>query len=74
MGEWMLKGAGWWGVELRETGEFVGNVGEFLREGWPELEGCGSNVFRAHWRRGIATEAAAEVMRYAFEGARRPNA
>jgi RimJ/RimL family protein N-acetyltransferase len=66
MGEWLLKGAGWWGVELRETGEFVGNVGAFIREGWPEIE-LGWNVFRAHWRRGIATEAAAEVMRHAFD-------
>lgn len=66
MGEWVLKGAGWWGLELRETGEFVGNVGAFFREGWPEIE-MGWNVFRAHWNKGLATEAAAEVMRYAFD-------
>jgi len=66
MGEWMLKGAGWWGLELAETGALVGNIGAFLREGWPEIE-MGWNVFRPYWRQGLATEAATEVMRYAFE-------
>ena len=37
-GLWLLQGAGWWAVELRETGEHVGNVGAFFREGWPEIE------------------------------------
>ncbi len=66
MGEWLLKGAGWWGLELRETGTFVGNVGAFFREGWPEIE-MGWNVFREHWGKGLATEAASCVMKYAFE-------
>jgi RimJ/RimL family protein N-acetyltransferase len=66
MGEWVLKGAGWWAVELKETGAMVGNIGAFFREGWPEIE-MGWNVFRANWSKGIATEAATGVMRYAFE-------
>ena len=66
MGEWMLKGAGWWGLELKESGAFIGIVGAFFRDGWPEIE-MGWNLFRAHWSRGLATEAATEVMRYAFE-------
>jgi RimJ/RimL family protein N-acetyltransferase len=65
-GAWMLQGAGWWSVELRDSGTLVGTVGAFFRESWPELE-IGWNILRPYWGRGIATEAAAEVIRYAFE-------
>jgi RimJ/RimL family protein N-acetyltransferase len=66
MGEWMLRGAGWWAVELRASGTPVGAVGAFFREGWSDIE-LGWNTFRAYWGQGIATEAATEVIRYAFE-------
>jgi RimJ/RimL family protein N-acetyltransferase len=65
-GKWLLQGAGWWTVELGETGAPVGTVGAFFREGWPEIE-IGWNTFRAHWGRGYATEAATEVVRYALD-------
>lgn len=65
-GMWLLQGAGWWSVELRDTGELVGSVGAFFREGWPEME-LGWNTYRAFWGRGIASEAAGEISRYAFE-------
>jgi RimJ/RimL family protein N-acetyltransferase len=65
-GMWLLQGAGWWAVEARDTGEVVGNVGAFFREGWPELE-LGWNTYRAFWGRGLATEAAGEAIRYARE-------
>ena len=65
-GLWLLQGAGWWAVELRETGELVGTVGAFFREGWPEME-IGWSTLRAFWGRGIATEAAGEAIRYALE-------
>jgi len=66
MGEWLLRGAGWWGVELRDSGTFVGTVGAFFRDPWPEIE-LGWNTFSAYWGQGFATEAAAEVVRHAFE-------
>jgi RimJ/RimL family protein N-acetyltransferase len=66
MGEWMLRGAGWWAVELRDSATLVGTVGAFFRETWPEIE-LGWNTFRTYWGRGIATEAATEVVRYAFD-------
>ena len=66
MGQWLLQGAGWWAIELRESGAFVGNVGAFFRETSPEIE-IGWNVQQAHWGKGIATEAATEVLRYLFE-------
>jgi RimJ/RimL family protein N-acetyltransferase len=51
-GMWLLQGAGWWAIELRETGAFVGTVGAFFREDLPDLE-IGWTVVRASWRRGI---------------------
>jgi RimJ/RimL family protein N-acetyltransferase len=38
MGEWLLQGAGWWAVELRDSGTLVGSIGAFFRETWPEIE------------------------------------
>jgi RimJ/RimL family protein N-acetyltransferase len=38
MGGWLLQGAGWWAIELRESGKLVGNVGAFFRETRPEIE------------------------------------
>ncbi len=66
MGLWVLQGAGWWGVEVRETGQLVGSVGAFFREGWPEIE-IGWNTFRAFQGHGFAREAAGEAVRYALE-------
>jgi RimJ/RimL family protein N-acetyltransferase len=65
-GLWLLHGAGWWSVEDRETGQVVGHVGSFFRDGWPGLE-IGWNTYRAFWGRGFASEAAAEVVRQALE-------
>src|SRR5580693_7766213 len=44
MGGWLLQGAGWWAIELRESGKLVGNVGAFFRETRPEIE-IGWNTF-----------------------------
>lgn len=72
---WLLQGAGWWAIELRDTGALVGNIGAFFREGWPEIE-LGWNTFREFWGQGIASEAATEVLRHVFEerGERRATA
>jgi RimJ/RimL family protein N-acetyltransferase len=56
-GQWVVHGAGWWPVELRETGEVAGWVGAFFRETSPHLE-LGWVVRPKLWRRGVATEAA----------------
>jgi RimJ/RimL family protein N-acetyltransferase len=71
-GLWMLHGAGWWSVELRETGEIVGHVGAFFRERWAGIE-LGWNTYRAFWGRGFASEAAAEARRYALEDRGEPH-
>lgn len=71
-GSWMLQGAGWWAVELVETGELVGTTGAFYRERPCDLE-LGWTTIRSFWRRGIASEAAAAALWWGTErlGARR---
>jgi len=70
-GFWLLNGAGWWSIEDRQTGRLVGSVGAFFRDGSPVME-MGWNTYRAFWGQGIANEAAAAVLHYAFEVRREP--
>jgi RimJ/RimL family protein N-acetyltransferase len=65
-GAWLLQGAGWWAIEIRDTGELVGNVGAFFREGWPEIE-LGWVTLRRFWGQGFASEAAGEAARYSLD-------
>jgi len=65
-GLWLLHGAGWWAVENRQTGQLVGSVGAFFREQSTVME-LGWNTYRAFWGQGIANEAAAAVLGYAFD-------
>jgi RimJ/RimL family protein N-acetyltransferase len=65
-GAWLLHDAGWWAVEVRATGQLVGTVGAFFREGVPGIE-IGWNTFRAFWGQGFASEAAREALRHALE-------
>ncbi|WP_460045027.1 GNAT family N-acetyltransferase [Pseudomonas sp. S2_H01] len=70
-GLWLLDGAGWWAVEVRQTGQLVGNVGAFFRDGSIVME-LGWNTYRAFWGQGFASEAAAAAMHYALEVRREP--
>src|SRR5213595_906536 len=38
IGHWYLRGYTLWAVEEKATGEFVGRVGPWKPEGWPDLE------------------------------------
>jgi len=70
-GMWLLNGAGWWSIEDRQTGQLVGSVGAFFRDQATVME-MGWNTYRAFWGKGIAREAAAAVLDYAFEVRREP--
>jgi RimJ/RimL family protein N-acetyltransferase len=70
-GLWVIHGAGWWAVEDKQTGQLVGSVGAFFREQSTVME-MGWNTYRAFWGKGIANEAAAAVLNYAFEVRREP--
>jgi RimJ/RimL family protein N-acetyltransferase len=70
-GLWLLHGAGWWAVEMRQTGQLIGNVGAFFREGSTVME-VGWNTYRAFWGQGFASEAAEAAVNYALEVRREP--
>ncbi len=61
-------GFGLWAVTLKSTGEFIGDCGITLQpihgEWLPEI---GYHINKVHWRKGYASEAAAECIRLAFE-------
>ncbi len=66
-GAWMLTGAGWWAIELRETGAFFGPVGVFSRATLLPLRPdtylvVGCTVSPRYGRQGFALEAAAAAM------------
>jgi RimJ/RimL family protein N-acetyltransferase len=65
-GQWVVNGAGWWGVELRETGEVIGWVGAFFRETSPHLE-VGWSLRPKFWRQGFATEASKAALASGIE-------
>lgn len=60
-------GIGLWAVELKATGELVGDCGPAVREvlGTKEIE-LGWHVKRAFWGQGLATEAAAACREWVF--------
>ncbi|MES0837828.1 GNAT family N-acetyltransferase [Nocardiopsis tropica] len=64
-----LRGYGWWAVEERDTGDFVGSAGlDRVEDGLPfggtEI---GWRLARPAWGRGYATEAALAVLAYGFD-------
>lgn len=67
---WDERGVGHFAVELRDTGELIGNTGlavpDFLPEILPAVE-IGWRLARAHWRRGYATEAARAALDFAWD-------
>ena len=60
-------GFGLWAVELKATGEFIGDCGLTMQnidgEWLPEI---GYHIHKAHWRKGFASEAARAVRDWAF--------
>jgi RimJ/RimL family protein N-acetyltransferase len=61
IGHWQIRGYGFFSVENKETGEWVGRVGPWNPEGWPAPE-IGWTIMREHWGRGYASEAAAACL------------
>jgi len=72
IGHWQLKGFGYWAVEEKSSGDFVGCVGLWQSPGWPEVE-LGYWVTADHQGKGYAFEAAARSLAFAREVARPPS-
>ena len=60
-------GFGWWAIELKETGAFIGDCGITMQsidgEILPEI---GYHIHRDYWRRGYGKEAACAVRDWCF--------
>jgi isocitrate dehydrogenase (NAD+) len=63
---WERRGYGWWAVEERRTGRFLGHVGLRFVEEIGETEVLYA-LARDVWGRGLATEAAGAALRFGFE-------
>ncbi|MDT6988399.1 GNAT family N-acetyltransferase [Streptomyces lusitanus] len=67
--EFEQRGYGWWAVEVRATGEFIGFAGlDRVDDGMP-FSGVeiGWRLARTAWGKGYATEAALAVLAYGFD-------
>ena len=65
MGHWQIRGYGFFSVEERATGEWVGRVGPWYPKGWPQPE-VGWTIAPDHLRKGYAKEAGQASIDYAF--------
>ncbi len=65
-GGWVLRGFGQFALEEKATGKFVGIVGPYHPEGWPEPE-IAWTVVTEFQGKGYAREAALRSLRFAYE-------
>lgn len=65
-GAWQIRGFAMFSVIERATGDWIGRVGPWYPEGWPQPE-IGWGVLRDYAGKGYAYEAAAACMDYAFD-------
>ena len=65
MGHWEIRGFGFFSLEEKESGDWVGRVGPWYPMGWPSPE-VGWTISPDHLRKGYATEAALASIDYAF--------
>ncbi len=66
IGHQQIHGYSFYSVIEKATGAWVGRVGPWFPEGWPEPE-IGWTIHRDHWKKGYAKEAGAACVEYAFD-------
>lgn len=66
LGHWVMRGYGFWALDDKETGTFLGHVGLWGPEGWPESE-IGWTLMNGATGKGYATEAALAARAYAYD-------
>lgn len=66
VGHWAFRGYGYYAVEDKATGAFMGRAGFTNQTGWPGFE-LGWMLAPEHQGKGYATEAARTLLRHAFE-------
>lgn len=65
VGHWHLRGYGYWAVEEKASGNFIGRIGFLNPEGWPGFE-LGWTLSPSAQGKGYATEGARRALEYAF--------
>ena len=65
-GAWTMTGVAMFSVIEKASGKWVGRLGPWHPEGWPQAE-VGWGIAPEHWGRGYASEGAAAAMDYAFD-------
>jgi RimJ/RimL family protein N-acetyltransferase len=65
IGHWSIRGYGFFSLEHKETGAWVGRVGPWNPEGWPSPE-IGWTISRDHLRQGYAIEAARASLDFVY--------
>ena len=66
VGQWALLGFGAWAIDVRNSGEFVGQVNLYAPADWPENE-LGWLLWDGFEGHGYAHEAAVRARQYAYE-------
>lgn len=66
LGHWVMRGYGFWMVDVTETGQTVGQVGFWHPEGWSEVE-IGWAMFEGSEGKGYAHEAARAARAHAYD-------
>ena len=66
LGHWAIRGFGFFAVDLKETGDFIGWCGPWAPEGWLENE-LGWGIFPKYQRNGYASEAAICSLKFAYD-------
>jgi RimJ/RimL family protein N-acetyltransferase len=66
IGHWTIRGFGFFSLEHKQTGAWVGRVGPWFPQGWPAPE-VGWTIAPEHLGQGYATEAARAAVDYAFK-------
>ncbi|MBR5529544.1 MAG: GNAT family N-acetyltransferase [Oscillospiraceae bacterium] len=71
--QWSLQnykehGFGWWAIELKETGEFIGDCGITMQQIDGELlPEIGYHIHKDYWKKGYGKEAATAVRDWGFQ-------
>jgi RimJ/RimL family protein N-acetyltransferase len=65
-GCWHMTGIAMFSVIEKSSGRWIGRLGPWYPEGWPEHE-VGWGIAREFWGKGYASEGAAAAMDYAFD-------
>lgn len=66
VGHWAFRGYGFFALEEKATGKFLGHVGPWFPEGWPERE-LGWTLMSGAEGKGFAFEAATATRKWAYD-------